>query len=89
MDNDIKEVTDLGGSKYYTVLFVIIFLIGVTIVMLIGQVNEFENCKNKEHSTCPVFNCAVTDYIGDDYCMNNAMRFDANGKKICSGSISS
>jgi len=88
-DMSISEVTDLSGSKFYTCIFIILVLIGITIILILNQASSFDNCKNKEHATCPVFNCAVSDQIGTDYCSNNAMRFDESGKKICSGSISS
>lgn len=77
--------------QWIYIVFFFVFLYLITSIFLILDIVRFNNCANKEHSACPVFNCETSDMApyGPDgnYCGNQAFRIDANGRKYCSGDI--
>lgn len=82
-------VSDNSGNKFWGVFFVLVVVIVFTGFEAFVQYENFNNCKTKEHQTCPILNCKETDNTSPNgnNCANYAFRFDSSGNKICSGSI--
>lgn len=79
-------------ETFIVLLSFLCLLIFVTIALTLYEWLKYRTCVNKEHPTCPIFNCEVADnhqFAKDptqNYCGLNAWRIDSQtNEKICSG----
>lgn len=79
-------------DKFTIIVGILVALIFIFIGFIIYEYNRFSECKNKEHPTCPIFNCVLNDELPygtlGNYCGNAAFRIDSKtNQKLCSGDV--